>query len=259
MEPIAGYRRLQGRVAIVTGSGRNIGRAIALAFAREGAAVVVNGHSDRAAVDAVVGEARALGSDALGIMADVGDPHAVQGMVDEARERFGSVDIAVSNVSLRKKQSFLEISVEDWQRIVNFNLNSAFYMARSVIPGMKEAGFGRIIHISGVDGFAGHLPGRVHNIACKAAVHAMTKALTTEFAEFGITANTVAPGHIDTERDWSQYGPREAWTESRRQHIPMRRIGRVEDVAEACVYLAAASGRFVSGQAIHVNGGHYMY
>lgn len=259
MDQERGAGRLQGRVAIVTGSGRNIGRAIALAFAREGAAVVVNGHTDRAAVDAVVAEARALGAEAIGVMADVGDPDAVQVMVDEARRRLGSVDIAVSNVSLRKKQPFLEIGVQDWQRIVNFNLNSAFYLARSVIPAMKQAGFGRIIHISGVDGFAGHLGGRVHNIACKAAVHAMTKALTTEFAEFGITANTVAPGHIDTERDWSQYGPREAWTESRRQHIPMRRIGRVEDVAQACVYLAADSGSFVSGQAIHVNGGHYMY
>jgi len=257
--PLHTQGNLQGRTAIVTGSGKNIGKAIALALARSGANVVINGHSDMAAVERVVQEARSLGVQAIGVRADVGDESQVSAMVEQAREQFGKVDIAVSNVSLRLKQPFLEITPADWQRVINFNLNSAFYLARSVIPGMKEAGFGRIIHISGVDGFAGHLPGRVHNIACKAAVHAMTKALTTEFAEFGITANTVAPGHIDTERDWAQYGPRDSWTESRRQHIPMKKIGHVDDVAAACVYLAGDSGAFVSGQAIHVNGGHYMF
>ena len=251
--------QLAGRVAVVTGSGRNIGRAIALAFAREGAAVVVNGHADRGAVDAVVAEARGLGAEATGVMADVGDPADVARLVAEARSAFGKVDIAVSNVAVRKKQPFLEISNEDWQRTLDTNLGSAFYMAREVLPAMQAAGFGRLIHISGVDGFAGHLPGRVHNIVCKAAVHAMTKALSTEFAAFGITANTVAPGHIDTERDWSQYGERESWIKSRLEHVPARRMGSVEDVARACVYLAAESGGFVTGQAIHVNGGQYMY
>jgi NAD(P)-dependent dehydrogenase (short-subunit alcohol dehydrogenase family) len=251
--------RLSGRVAVVTGSGRNIGRAIVLAFAREGAAVVVNGHADRSAVDAVVGEARTVGVEAIGVMADVGDPTHVARLIAEARSAFGKVDIAVSNVAVRKKQPFLEISNEDWQRTLDTNLSSAFYMAREVLPAMQAAAFGRLIHISGVDGFAGHLPGRVHNIVCKAAVQAMTKALSTEFAAFGITANTVAPGHIDTERDWSQYGEREIWIKSRLEHVPARRIGSVEDVAQACVYLAADSGSFVTGQAIHVNGGQYMY
>ena len=166
---------------------------------------------------------------------------------------------SVSNVSVRRKQPFLDISVEDWHDTLNANLGSAFYLARSVLPGMKAAGWGRLIHISGLDGFAGHLADRVHNIVCKAGVHAMVKGLSMEFAQFGITANTVAPGHIDTERDWSQYGPRESWMESRRQHIPARRFGHVDDIAAACVYLAGDSGAFVTGQVLHVNGGQAMY
>jgi 3-oxoacyl-[acyl-carrier protein] reductase len=252
-------KRLGGRVAIVTGSGRNIGRAIVLAFAAEGAKVVVNGYSDRAAVESVVAEAKSLGVDAIGVMADVGDPQAVSAMVSQAEQQLGPIDIAVSNVSIRKKQPFLNISVDEWNRTINSNLSSSFYMARAVLPSMKERRFGRLIHISGVDGFAAHLTDRVHNITCKAGVHAMAKALSMEFAPFGITANTVAPGHIDTERDWSQYGPKEEWVESRKQHIPTRSIGRVEDVAQACVYLAADSGSFITGQAIHVNGGQYMF
>ncbi len=251
--------RLMGRVAIVTGSGRNIGRAIVLAFAREGASVVVNGHADRAAVDSVVDEARQLGAQAIGVMADVSDPAEVKHLVRSCLVHFGRVDIAVSNVAVRKKQAFLEISDDDWNRTLASNLGSAFTLAREVIPGMQAARHGRLIHISGVDGFAGHLAGRVPNIVCKAGVHAMTKALSTEFAAFGITANSVAPGHIDTERDWSQYGERESWIKSRLQHVPAARMGSVEDIAQACVYLAGDSGSFVTGQALHDNGGQYMY
>jgi 3-oxoacyl-[acyl-carrier protein] reductase len=250
---------LKGMAAIVTGSGRNIGRAIALAFAREGASVVVNGHSDRSAVDEVVDAIKQSGGQAVGVMADVGKPEDVAALVDSAVTAFGRLDIAVSNVAVRKKQPFLEISPADWSNTLNVNLGSAFYMARAAIPHMQKRKFGRLIHISGVDGFAGHLSDRAHNIVCKAGVHAMGKALSVEFAKFGITANSVVPGHIDTERDWSQYGPRDEWIASRIQHIPAQRMGKVDEVAEACVYLASPAAGFVTGQAIHVNGGHYMY
>ncbi|MGI4812059.1 MAG: SDR family NAD(P)-dependent oxidoreductase [Janthinobacterium lividum] len=251
--------KLAGRTAIVTGSGRNIGRAIALAFAREGANVVINGRSDRSAVDAVVAEIEAAGGQALGVMADVGNAAAVASMVEQTIARFDGVDIAVSNVAVRKKQPFLEISPEEWTSTLNSNLSSAFYLARNVIPSMRARGYGRLIHISGVDGFAAHLTDRAHNVVCKAGVHALAKALSLEFGADGITANTVAPGHIDTERDWSQYGPKDEWMASRMKHIPVRKFGRVEDIAEACVYLAGDSGTFVAGQVIHVNGGQYMF
>ena len=166
---------LKGRTAVVTGSGQNIGEAIAKLFSQAGANVVVNGASSREKVERVVAEIRETGGEAIGVMADVGDADAVEAMVDEAAETFGSVDIAVSNVSIRKKQPVEDISVKDWQDTINTNLNSAFYLARCVVPLMKKTGWGRIIHISGVDGFAAHVPTRTHNITCKAGVHALPR------------------------------------------------------------------------------------
>jgi len=246
-----------GRSAIVTGSGRNIGRSIALSLARGGAAVVVNGHRDAAAVDAVVREITDAGGRAIGVMADVSSHEAVAAMVQRAAQEFGSLDIAVSNVAMRKMQPFLEITPEDWNAVLGTNLSPAFYLARYAIPHMRRRRWGRIIHISGFDGFWGHVTQRAHNVACKAGLHGLTKALAREFGADGITANTVAPGAIDTVRDWSQYKhqPREQIE----REIPLGRFGRVEEVAAACALLCAEDGGFVSGQVIHVNGGHYMY
>jgi NAD(P)-dependent dehydrogenase (short-subunit alcohol dehydrogenase family) len=248
---------LSGRTAIVTGSGRNIGRAIALALAEGGANVVVNGHSDRDAVDAVVAEIRSGGGKALGVMADVSSHDAVAELVEKTVAEFGSVDIAISNVGVRRKQPFLDISPEDWQMVLDTNLSPAFYMARNVIPHMQKRKWGRIIHISGFDGFWGQVTERAHNITAKAGLHGLAKALAREFGEDGITANTVAPGAIDTIRDWSQYTHQE---KSRiESEIPRRRFGQPEEVAAACEFLCSEGGAFVSGQVIHVNGGHYMY
>ncbi len=250
-------RPLAGRTALVTGSGQNIGRAIALMMSRAGANVIVNGHSDHEHVDEVVGEIAAGGGKAAGIMADVGDPVAVARMIAQAREIFGAIDISISNVSVRHKQPFLDISIDDWNATLNSNLSASFYLARSVIPEMKARRFGRIIHISGVDGFSGHIANRAHNIVCKAGVHALSKALALEFGEFGITANSVAPGVINTERDWSQY-PADL-KELGGAPIPLKRTGHVDEIAAACVYLASDLAGFVTGQVIHVNGGQYMY
>jgi 3-oxoacyl-[acyl-carrier protein] reductase len=219
-------RPLAGRTALITGSGQNIGRAIALAYARLGANVVVNGHRNQSAIDGVAAEARTLGVGALAVLADVADPAAVQGMVDQATATFGSVDISVSNASLRLHTPFLDISLEEWQRIMNSNLNASFYLARAVIPGMKQRNWGRIIHISGRDGFM-PIPNRVHNITCKAGVYAMAKALAIEFGQFGITCNTVSPGLIDTTRDWTQYPQFRNGYGERVKEIPVRRAGHV--------------------------------
>src|SRR3990172_7810097 len=246
-----------GRCAIVTGSGRNIGRAIARALAAAGAGVVVNGHRDRAAVDAVVREIRDAGRPALGVMADVSRHAEVAALVQAAAAEFGSVDIAVSNVGLRRMQPFLEISPADWDAVLATNLTPAFYLARNAIPHMQKRKWGRIILISGFDGFWGQVAQRAHNITCKAGLHGLAKALAREFGADGITANTVAPGAIDTLRDWSQYKhqPREQLE----KEIPLGRFGHVNEVAAACSFLAGDGGGFTSGQVIHVNGGHYMY
>jgi 3-oxoacyl-[acyl-carrier protein] reductase len=248
---------LLGRTALVTGSGKNIGRAIAFQLANAGAKVVINGLRDRAALDRLVAEIEQTGGSAAAYLADVGNPRQVSQMVEFAHRRFGAPDITVSNVAVRRRQVFLDISVEDWQNTLNTNLNASFYLARAVLPAMIQSRWGRIIHISGEDGFAGHMDGRAHNVVCKAGVHALSKAISSEFAPVGITANTVSPGAIETERDWTQY-PKN-WREQRLAEIPMKRLGSVDDIAQACVYLAGSGGSFITGQVIHVNGGQFMY
>ena len=245
------------RTAIVTGSGRNIGRAIALALAAQGANVVVNGHRDRAAVDAVVKEIADLGGRALPFMADVSKHDEVAALVKAAADAFGSVDIVVSNVGMRRMQPFLDISLADWDAVLATNLTPAFYLARNAIPHMQRRKWGRIVLISGFDGFWGQVTQRAHNITAKAGLHGLAKALAREFGPDGITVNTVAPGAIDTVRDWSQY--KHQPKEKIAAEIPLGRFGKVDEVAAACAFLAGDGGGFTSGQVIHVNGGHYMY
>ncbi len=248
-------QQLAGKAAIVTGSGRNIGKAIAKRLARAGASVVINGHSDATAVNAVVKEIEEEGGRAIGFIADVGDPDALASMVDACVSKFGSVDIAVSNVAIRRVQTLLEISVEEWRSILNSNLNASFFMARTVIPHMQKKGWGRIIHISGNDGFNAHSINRAHNIVCKAGVHALTRVLSNEFARFGITANTIAPGRIDTERDFSMLPPNYVAEFTKR--VPVGRFGATDEIANVAYFLV--TNPFVTGQVIHANGGESTY
>ncbi len=250
-------RPLAGRTAIVTGSGRNLGRGIALGLARAGANVVLNGHRDEAALKKVAAEVEEAGSQALTYLADVSKPDQVQAMVDATIKRFGGVDIAVSNVGLRMRQAFLDISVDDWHQVIDTNLSAAFYLAKAAIPSMKARGYGRIIHISGRDGFF-TISHRAHNVTCKAGLHSLAKAIALEFGEFGITANTIAPGKMDTERDEKHYpGYKEEWAEHVKK-MPLRRLGLPDDVAEACLYMCCG-GNYVTGQLLHLNGGDSMY
>jgi 3-oxoacyl-[acyl-carrier protein] reductase len=249
--------RLDGRVALVTGSGRNIGRAIAEAFAAAGARVVVNGHRDKAALDDVVAGIKSRGGEAIGVLADVADDAAVGHMVQQAVSTFGSIDVVVSNVGIRKMRPFLEITPAEWDDVLRSNLSASFYLARHAIPHMREKKWGRIVVISGADGFWGHVTLRAANITAKQGMHGLAKAIAREFGVDGITANTVSPGPIDTVRDWSQYvhQPRERII----SEVPLGRYGHVDEIAGACLFLASPAGGYVSGQVIHVNGGHNMY
>jgi len=248
--------RLDGRVAIITGSGQNIGKAIATRLAEAGASVVVNGATSQEKLDRTVSEIEAAGGKAIGVLADVSQPAEVARLVDAAVQRFGHVDIAISNVGRRLHKPFETITVEDWDWAIRSNLSSCFYLAQLVVPKMKERGWGRIIHVSGYDGFTGHLLNRAYNIAAKAGMHGFSKAIGKELGQFGITANTVVPGAIDTERDWSQYP--NTIVEEVRERIPVKRWGHVDDLAYACLYLCTTGG-FVNGQAIHLNGGEFMF
>ena len=248
---------LAGRTAIVTGSGRNIGRAMVRMFAKAGASVVVNGHRDKDAVDRVVGEIEAEGGRAIGIMADVGSPSDVNRMVAEAITAFGKVDIAISNVGVRVVQDFLKITPEDWNRVLNANLNSAFYMAQACLPGMIERKWGRLIHVSGDDGFNAMNYTRAHNIVAKAGVHTLARVLSNAYCKHGVTINTLGIGRTDTERDWANL-PKD-YKEQAVSHVPMGRFAQPDEMAAAALFLACDTGAFITGAALHINGGETTY
>jgi NAD(P)-dependent dehydrogenase (short-subunit alcohol dehydrogenase family) len=248
--------RLDGKVAVVTGSGRNIGRSIAESFAALGAKVVINGHADVAAMDSVVEGIRERGGEAIAIKADVSRDDEVRALIEGTVTAFSGLDILVSNVGVRRYRPLLEITPAEWDDVIRTNLSAAFYLSRRAIPLMQRNKWGRIIVISGFDGFWGHVTHRAPNVAAKAGLHGLAKAIAREFGCDGITANTVAPGAIDTVRDWSQYVHQAR--DKILTEIPLGRFGHVDELAAACVLLAGDAGAFISGQVIHVNGGHYM-
>ncbi|BFM16950.1 SDR family oxidoreductase [Maricurvus nonylphenolicus] len=248
--------RLQGKTALVTGSGQNIGRAVAELFAAEGASVIVNGSSNRDNVDAVVNAICDVGGKAHGVMADVSDPSQWQVMLAEAEEVFGTVDILVNNVGVRHRMAFEEITPEMWQQVINTNLSSCFYGSRLVLPKMREKKWGRIINMSGYDGFFGQFYERAANVTAKAGMHGLSKAIAREYGVHEVTANTIAVGAIDTKRDQKHYAHVDI--DQVFKNLSIKHPGHVNDIAEAALYLAADSGKFVTGQVIHVNGGEYM-
>lgn len=255
--PPSTHGDLHGRVALVTGSGRNIGRAIARTLAGRGAAVVVNGSRDQEAVQGVVDEITDAGGRAVGLMADVSDYDAVVQLAAEAEQALGPIDIAVNNVGVRRAMGFEEITPEIWRSVMSTNLDSSFYVDSVVVPGMRERGWGRVIHISGYDGWTGHIHRRAANVTAKAAMHGLTKAVAREYGEHGLTANTIAVGAIQTQRDVSQYAHLDL--DAIRERIPSHEFGSAYDISEACAYLCGPNSSFVNGQVIHVNGGEFMF
>ncbi len=249
--------RLNGRTAIVTGSGQNIGAAVARLFAAEGAKVIINGARSREKVDAVVDEITQAGGKAHGVMADVSDPDAWTELVKETESLFGPVDILVNNVGVRHRMKFEEITPEIWREVLNTNLSSCFYGARLVLPGMRERKWGRIINMSGYDGFFGQFHERAANVTAKAGMHGLSKAIAREYGVYEVTANTIAVGPIETVRDQSHYAHVDV--EQVLKNLAIKHAGHVDDIAEAALYLAGESGKFTTGTVLHVNGGEYMY
>jgi 3-oxoacyl-[acyl-carrier protein] reductase len=205
----------------------------------------------------VAEEARSFGVGTLAFLFDQGDPEQVSEVVKASAKRFGSVDITVANAAIRPHQPFFEISVSEWQHVINTNLSSAFYLARAALPYMFERKWGRVIHISGRDGSTG-MSDRAHNVTCKAGIHGLTKALAVEFGKHGITANTVSPGPTDTTRNLANYPDFEKRREYWLSNMPLGRLGKPEDIASACAFLASDGAEYVTGQLLHLSGGWVM-
>ena len=244
--------KLEGRTALVTGSGRNIGRATILEFAREGANVVINARTNRDEAESVAQEARALGVKSLAVLADVSDKGQVDDMVATALEEFGRLDIFVSNAAIRPRKAFLDLTLEDWRQVLGVTLDGAFYCTQAVLPSMIDQGYGRIIYMSGEAGFSGEAL-RAHVSAAKIGLVGMARSLATEMAPHNITVNIVAPGRIDTSRDLSWFPAPEMLQDVSR--IPLNRMGSPREVAAACLFLASEEAGFITGHTLHINGG----
>ena len=241
---------LAGRVALVTGAGRNIGRAIALALADAGAAVVLNGKTNQAELDET---ARLIGSNAYAVLADVTDPAAVQRMLAQARSRFGGLDILVNNAAIRALEPIEQIGLARWREVTGVILDGAWNCAHASLPSLKESKTAAIINIGGMSAHTG-AKGRPHVVAAKAGLVGLTRALAHDLAPFGVTVNCVVPGLIDTARSASS-GAQSA--HSGRDTLIGRR-GAPEEVAAAVRFLAGPGARYVTGQTLHVNGGAFL-
>jgi len=251
---MAGSAALQGKVALISGAGKNIGRTVALALARDGAAVVVNGRSDREAVEGVVREIAAAGGRALAAMGDVSDPEVAPRLAEQAAQAFGGVDILVSNAGLRRQTSFLDMPFKEWREILSVALDGAFLLAKACVPHMVKRGGGAIVGISGVSTHVG-TPNRCHVSASKAGLEGLMRALAVELAPYRITCNALAPGAIETVRAASA-GPRPHTAADR--PIPLKRFGTVDEIASMVRLLVGPEGAFITGQTIHVNGGEFL-
>ncbi len=237
-------RAVEGKVALVTGSGRNLGRATVLELARRGADVVVNARSNRAEAEAVAREAEALGVRAIALLADVGDEQQVNRMVDEALERLGRIDILINNAGFRASSPVTEMSTDEWRAAAAVNFDGPFFCTRAVVPGMISNRYGRIITVSGLNSFHGR-PNWAHVCASKMGAIGMTRALAVELARYNILVNHVVPGayvaHPNLDR------------------IPLGRVGLAQELANTYAFLSSEDASYITGQTFHVNGGEIRY
>ena len=246
-------KELTGKVAIVTGAGRNIGRAIALRLAADGASVLVNARNNRTEAEAVVREIEAAGGRALVHIGDVADAKAVQAMADAALSQFGRIDILVNNAALRREKSFAEMEYAEWRAILDVTLDGAFHCTKACLAGLRQSQAGTIVNIGGLSAHTG-AGNRAHVVTAKAGIVGFTRALASELAADRITVNCVVPGLIGTPRAKDQPEPAHHLTH---QTLTGER-GRPEDVAAVVRFLCSAGARYITGQAIHANGGAYL-
>ena len=245
---------LAGKVALVTGGARNIGRAIARSLAAGGAAVMVNARTSRAQAAETVAMIEQAGGKAALHIADVTDPAQVRALVEATVKRYGRLDALVNNAAVRMEAAFEEIKLADWRLVMASILDSAFLCSQACLPHLERSGAGTIVNIGGLTGHRG-AQGRAHVISAKAGLAGMTKAMALDLAPKSITVNCVVPGTIESERGLPGVPERPA---SRRAPPPLGRRGEPEEVAAMVRMLCGPDARYITGQAIHVNGGGYM-
>ncbi len=246
---------LDGRIALVTGASRGIGRAIAVRLAEEGCDVAVNYNTSKDAAEEVLMVIRGTGRRSVAVQADVASPEQVETMVTTVEGELGPVDILVNNAGIHKHHKSWEMSVEDWDRIIGVNLTGAYLTSHLLGPRMAERGWGRIVNISSIVADIGS-DHEAHYTASKAGMHGLTKSLALELSPKGVTVNAVSPGWIRT--DMTADVVEEEWDEALAE-IPMGRIGEPEEIASVVAYLSSPESSYVTGQVLHVNGGAGLY
>jgi len=249
---MADGKELTGKVAIVTGAGRNIGRAIVLGLAYAGASVVLNVRSNKGEANSVVREIEAAGGKAIGVLGDVADEKTADALADAALKRFGRIDILVNNAALRRETPITEMDYTEWREVMSVILDGAFRCVHACLPAMRKNG-GTIINIGGMSAHVGSKD-RAHVMTAKTGLVGFTRALAHDLAAEKITANCVVPGAIDTARPSSSQSPAHHLTHGT---ITGQR-GKPDDVAAMVRFLCGPGGRYVTGQTIHVSGGGYL-
>lgn len=245
---------LDGKVALVTGGSRGIGRAIAVALAREGAKVAINFAGNEKAAEETKALVEQAGSEAILLKADVSDKDADAALIDTVIKTYGKIDILVNNAGITRDSLMLRMKEDDFDAVIDTNLRSVFYLTKAAAKSMMKKRTGRIINMSSVVGLTGNA-GQVNYAAAKAGVLGITKSAAKELASRGITVNAVAPGFIETDMTDVLS---DIVKESLLHEIPLKRMGEPKDVANAVLFLASDQSAYITGQVIHVDGGLVM-
>jgi len=253
--------RLEGKTALITGASRNIGREIAITFAKEGADLALSSLSSPEELESVANECRELGATVFTQLADIAESSQCVELANNALAALGKLDILVSNAAVRPHHDLLTVSDEDWHRVFAINLHSTFYLSKAIIPNMQQLRSGSIIAIGGMASITGR-PSTSAVTAAKTGLWGFIRAIAAEFAADNIRANMVNPGTIDTTRrhpEWAPHNPEQGQATARNlDPIPLGRLGTVSDIANACLYLASEESSYVTGDQINVVGGRYM-